>query len=87
MKKLRFRNNSPRIAYLLLLFTERAKIQKFEIFKYSRRRLWDPIAGCPGDQMMGRSRDVHGTSVKHDFQIQKRFKFILTGYSRIYSEW
>ena len=30
-------------------------------------RLRDPIAGRPGDQMMGRSKDVRGTSLKHVF--------------------
>ena len=26
--------------------------------------LQEPVAGRPSDQMMGRSKDVHGTSVK-----------------------
>ena len=30
-------------------------------------RLRDPVAGRPGDQMMGRSGDVPGTSVIHVF--------------------
>ena len=30
-------------------------------------RLRDPVARRPWDQMMGRSRDVHGTSVKNMF--------------------
>ena len=30
-------------------------------------RLRDPVAGRPWDQMMGRSKDVRGTSVKHVF--------------------
>ena len=30
-------------------------------------RLRDPVAGHPGDQMMGRSGDVPGTSVIHVF--------------------
>ena len=38
----------------------------------STERLRDPVAGCPGDQMMGRSRDVCGTSVIYDFKIQLR---------------
>ena len=33
----------------------------------SSRRLQDPVAGRPGDQMMGRSGDVLGTSVIHVF--------------------
>ena len=36
------------------------------------RRLRDPIAGRPGDQMMGRSGDVHRTSVIYVFNIQFR---------------
>ena len=30
-------------------------------------RLQDPVTERPGDQMMGRSGDVRGTSVKHGF--------------------
>ena len=37
----------------------------FKSFK--RARLRDLIAGRPFDQMMGRSRDVRGTSVRHVF--------------------
>ena len=33
----------------------------------STGRLGDPVAGRPSDQMMGRSREVRGTSLKHDF--------------------
>ena len=33
----------------------------------SARRLRDPVAGRPEDQMIGRSTDVHGTSFKHVF--------------------
>ena len=36
----------------------------------STRRLRDPVAGLPWDQMMGRSKDVRGTSVKYVFQIK-----------------
>ena len=35
-------------------------------------RLQDPVAGSPGDQMMGRSGDVRGTSVIYVFKIQFR---------------
>ena len=35
-------------------------------------RLRDPCAGRPGDQMMGRSGDVRGTSVRYVFKIQLR---------------
>ena len=33
----------------------------------STGRLWDPVAGRPGNQMMGRSGDAPGTSVIHVF--------------------
>ena len=50
-------------------------------------RLRNPVAGRPGDQMMGRSGDVHGTSVIHAFYIYLRnIELALTGYSRLYSE-
>ena len=54
----------------------------------SKGRLRDPVAGRPGDQMMGRSGDVRGTSVMHDFLhlTRKPIKLTLTGYSRLYSE-
>ena len=39
--------------------------------------LQDPVAGRPGDKMIGRSKDVRGTSVKHAFkfnsQTRKRY--------------
>ena len=38
----------------------------------STGRLRDPVAGRLGDQMIGRSKDVHGTSVIYVFQIQLR---------------
>ena len=41
--------------------------------------LQDPAAGRPMDQMMGRSRDVHGKSVKHAF-----FKIQLTNTSNFF---
>ena len=34
--------------------------------------LRDQVAGRPGDQMMGRFRDVRGTSVTHFLKIQLR---------------
>ena len=59
-------------------------------------RLRDPIAGCPWDQMMGRSRDVRGTSVKRIFKIkltntsnllwQVTQDFIVNGSSEKFSE-
>ena len=33
----------------------------------STGRLWDPVAGCPGDQIMERSGYVSGMSVIHVF--------------------
>ena len=60
------------------------------------RRLRDPVAGRPWDQMMGRSKDVRGTSVKHVFQIkltntfnlpwQVTQDFIVNGSSEKFSE-
>ena len=66
MKKLFLRSNSPCITYLFLFFTGRTNIQKFWTGT-STGRLRDPVAGRPWDQMMGRSKDVRGTSVKHVF--------------------
>ena len=43
----------------------------------STGRLQDLVAGRPGDQMMGRSRDVPGMSVMHGFSIQLRNMFNL----------
>ena len=54
----------------------------------SMGRLRDPVAGRPGDQMMGRFGDVPVTSVIHGFlnSAQKHISLTLTGYSRLYSE-
>ena len=51
-------------------------------------RLRDPVTGCAGDQMMGRSGDVPGTSVIHVFLnlTGKHIQLTLTGYSILYSE-
>ena len=46
--------------------TGRTNIQKFET-GMSTGRLRDPVSGRPADQMIGRSRDFRGTSVKHVF--------------------
>ena len=35
-------------------------------------RLWDPVAGCPWNQMMGRSKNVRQTSVKHLFKLKSQ---------------
>ena len=60
MKKVFFRYNSSCFTHLLLFFTEKTNIQKFYMGT-STGRLLDPVAGRPGDQMMGRSGDVRGT--------------------------
>ena len=62
MKKLFMRSNSPYITYLFLFFTGRTGT--------STGRLRDLVAGRPWDQMMKRSKDVRGTSVKHVFEIK-----------------
>ena len=36
----------------------------------STKRLRNPVVGRPWNQMMGRSRDLPGTSVKYVFQIK-----------------
>ena len=66
MKKIFFRIISPCITYLVFFLQEE---QIFKSFKWgtSTGRLRDPVAGLPWDQMMSRSRDVRGTSVKHMF--------------------
>ena len=61
-----------------------------------RRHLRDPVVGRSWDQMMGRSKDVRGTSVKHVFQIkltntfnlpwQVTQDFIVNGSSEKFSE-
>ena len=43
----------------------------------STGHLQDPVAGRPGDQMMGRSGDVPGMSAIHVFKIQLRNIFNL----------
>ena len=53
MKKWFLRSNSPFITYVFLLFTGRTNTQK--------------LTSLGPDQMMGRSRDVRGTLVKHVF--------------------
>ena len=95
MKKLFLRSNSPCITYLFLFFTGRTNIQKFWTGT-STGRLRDLVAGRPWDQMMGRSKDVRGTSVKHVFQIkltntfnlpwQVTQDFIVNGSSEKFSE-
>ena len=61
MEKMFFRSNNPCITYLFLFFKGRIDIQKFT------GRLRNPVTGGPCDQMIGRSKDVRGTSVKHVF--------------------
>ena len=63
MKKLFFRSIRVLVLHICFCF-----LQEEQIFKSSkRRRLRDPVAGRPCDQMMGRSRDVCGMSAKHVF--------------------
>ena len=66
IKNLFFRCNSPCFTHLFLLFTEKTNIQKFQMGTFTGC-LRDLIAGVPGEQMMGRSGDVGGTSVIHVF--------------------
>ena len=66
MKKLFFRSNSPCFTYLFQFFTGRTNIQMFSTGA-STGRLREQVAGRHGNQMTGRSRDVHGMSVKHVF--------------------
>ena len=66
MKKVLFRCNGYCFTHLLLFFTAKTNMQKFYMGT-STRRLWDPVVGRPGDQMMGRSGDIPGTSVIHVF--------------------
>ena len=62
MKRLFFRSNS------LLEVIYSCFLQEEQIFKSSKRgRLRNPVAERSGDQMKGRSRNIRGTSVKHDF--------------------
>ena len=55
----------------------------------SMGRLRDPVAGRPGDQMMGRSGNVCGMDVGQTWFLnstQKHIKLTLTSYSRPYSK-
>ena len=48
----------------------------------SVRRVWVPVAGCLGYQIMGHSKDVLETLVKMFlYSTQKHIKLTLTGYS------
>ena len=54
----------------------------------STRRLWNTVARCPMDQTIGRSVDVHRTSIIHVLNsTHKHIKLTLTGCSRLYGEW
>ena len=60
MKKVFFRCNSLCFTHLLLFFfTGKTNIQKFYMGT-SIGRVPDPVAGRPGDQIMGRSEDAAG---------------------------
>ena len=54
----------------------------------SRGRLQDPVAGRPGEQMMGRLGTSAGRRSYMFFKsnTQKHIKLILTCYPRLYSE-
>ena len=55
-------------AIVLVLLIYVCFLQEEPIFKSSKAASpQDPVARRPGDQMMGRFRDVHGMLVKHDF--------------------
>ena len=64
MIKLYLRSNSPCITYLFLFFTGRTSTQNIQMGT-SMGRLRHPVLGPLGDQMMGSSKDVQGTLVKH----------------------
>ena len=69
MKKLFFRSNRPCITYFWLFFYRKNKYLKvLNRGVFTGPSCW--IVGGPGDQMMGRFRDVCGTSIKHVFYIQ-----------------
>ena len=61
-----FRRNSPCFTHQLLLFIGKTNIQKFEMGT-SMGRLRDPVAGRPGDQLMGCSGDVRWALVINVF--------------------
>ena len=46
-------------------------------------RLRDPVAGRPGDQMMGKSGDVPGTLVIHFFLYSTHSETYLTYFDRL----
>ena len=62
-------------------------LQEKQIFKSCKRtstgRLRDSVTGRLGNQMMGRSGDVRGTSIKHVFlnSTHKHIKLTLTDYA------
>ena len=63
MKKLFFRSIRVLVLHICFCF-----LQQEQIFKSSKRgRLKDSVAGRPWDQIMGRSKDVCGTTAKHVF--------------------
>ena len=50
------------LVYTSYCFYRKNKFSKV-LNRTSRGRLGDPVAGGPGDQMMGRSGDIHSSSV------------------------
>ena len=64
--KLHFESNSPYITYLFQYFTGEVIIPKSYMGSYTER-VRNLVAGRPRDQIIGHSRNVHGTSVNHIF--------------------
>ena len=63
-----FRCNSPCFKHLLLFLTGNTNIQRFLMGNFTGC-LRDPVAGRPGDQMMGRSGGVRGRQPHMFFKI------------------
>ena len=68
-------------AIVLVLHIYSCFLQEEQTFKSSKQgHLWDPVAGCPGDQLMGCSRDTSHTCFLNS--TCKHIKLTLTGYSQ-----
>ena len=52
---------------VLVLYIYYCFLLEKQIFKISKWRRQRDVAGRPGDQMMGRSGELRGTSVIHGF--------------------
>ena len=64
--KLHFESNSPYITYLFQYFTGEVNISKSDMGSCTGR-VQNLVAGRLRDQIIGHSRDVHGTSVNQTF--------------------